>query len=366
MLFQSAFIVDESFRESGYIYIPLIKKTAKGYTKFNRFLIKRIAECISGENRLIASYLISILMHRLNSQEYRKVWNKLFPENTVEHFISKYGLYSASNDKSESGFRIIREQNLFTGLEYVRKKLKLSNSPILVIGCRLVDWQREDERKPSSNHRSSSVDRFYEIALKAIDLGYQVVTVGDPNFVIRGNDTRIVNYANSKFRSTKLDVLIVTSADVIVGNLFGALDMRHLSKDVLPFLSVDNPLPSIFFNSRITMSVPTLLTDSADKLLCLSNIMKKTNWDGIGWTIKSGENITHQLVSNEKLLRDFIYFIDQIHNSDFQPNDAYAKRIFEYMPRKYEHIYIQAKQSSCELSPEYLRSLKNYRQEIFC
>lgn len=366
MLFQSAYLVNESFMQSDYIYVPLLKKTSIGYTKYNKFLIKSISPCIPGRNRIVTNRFMLILMHRLNSKEYKDKWNRLFPENTVDHFINKYGLYSAGNDKSEAGLKVIRRNKSFSDLEYVKRKLNLSDSPILVVGCRLIDWQNEAERKPSSNYRSSSADRFDKIATRAVDLGYQVVSVGDPNFKLGGNDERIVNYANSKLRDSKLDVLIVTNADLIVGNLFGALDMRYLSEKIIPFFSVDNPLPSIFFNNRITMALPTIMTDSGGEFSCLSEIMKTTNWDGVGWTTNSAERIFHKSIPDDQFLDDFNYFIEFVNSVNIQKVDLFVKQVFEYIPKKYRHLNIQVKESSCILSPQYIKYLENSPRDIFC
>lgn len=257
-LFQGAYLIGNRSYEKFQVVVPLIKRKHAVRVQMNTYIFQLLSKNQPKNIRFLRNKFLSRSITRVYSGINRQTWEQMYPNNHITHFIESHGRYTPSNMGIQRGLNSINENQDRNLREAVLSKLGIDyNEKVLVIGSRLKDWQTKNNQKPSSVYRSSQSGRFEKIAIAATLMGYRVVTVGDPHFHIESKSRKITNYASSKKRNPMLDVTIPAIADVIIGNLFGALDMRMLNKKNVPFMSVDAPLPSLFFNERVNVSVPT-------------------------------------------------------------------------------------------------------------
>ncbi len=316
--------------------------------------------------RILRNKYLSSLITRIYSGINRQTWERMYPDIRITHFNELYGRYTPANFGIKRGLSsLLESQNEDLRLDAFSKLGIDYNEKMLVIGSRLRDWQTKNNQKPSSIYRSSKSGRFEGIANAATLLGYRVVTVGDPNFHIESESSGIINYASSKKRKPMLDATIPSVADVIIGNLFGALDMRMLNKKKVPFMMVDSPLPSIFFNEQVNLSVPTKVFFKNGNVVPFEDLLSYTNWNGHGWADETADIFEHEYFCDDCLLSDFKYFMSSIQSATSEIDMQIENRIFGYLPKSYANTEIHFAKKFGKLSPSFLKFIDDNKHEIW-
>lgn len=365
-LFQGAYLIGNQKTQNFQVVVPLIKSKQTVKNQQNKYIFYLLSKNQPINMRILRHKFLCKLITKLYSGTNRQTWEKMYPNVKISHFIESYGRYTPANSGINRGLSLlIGNQNKNLKLEVLSKLGIDQNKKVLVIGSRLRDWQTKNNQKPSSIYRSSQSGRFDKIANAATILGYQVVTVGDPKFHIESESSEIINYASSKKRNPMLDVNIPAVADVIIGNLFGALDMRMLNKRKVPFMMVDCPLPSLFFNEQVNMSVPTKVFFKNGKIVPFADLMSNINWNGHGWADESVEVFEHEYFCDDCLLSDFEYFISSIVRVTSETDKEIENRIFGYLPKSYTNTEIHFAKKIGRLSPSYLKFIDDNKDEIW-
>ena len=365
-LFQGAYLIGNQRNQKFQIVVPLIKSKQSVRVQQNRYIYHLLSLNQPEKLKILKNKFLSSLITKIYSGINRNTWQKMYPNINITHFIETYGRYTPANSTIKRGISsLIEKQNENLRLEVLSKLGIDHNERVLVIGSRLRDWQTKNNQKPSSIYRSSSAGRFEKIAIAANSLGYRVVTVGDPNFHIDSKSSEIVNYASSKSRKPMLDVSIPAVADVIIGNLFGALDMRILNKKNVPFMSVDSPLPSLFFNEQVNIAIPTKVFFKNGNVVPFSKLLSYTNWNGYGWADNTADIFEHEYFCDNCLLSDFNFFISSIENTSREMNMQIERRIFGYLPKSYVDSEIHFADNIGRLSPSFLKFIDENNDEIW-
>lgn len=143
------------------------------------------------------------------------------------------------------------------------------NSKIILIAGRDNDWAYLYKKKFDINnwdiekyveqqsYRNINIDTFRDAALKLVDLGYYVVRVGTPTknkFNFESN-TKIIDYANSKFRSDFGDIYLGKVCSFYFGSDSGIINVpkifgkpvAHVGTDILHIYAcaAHQPVPFI-------------------------------------------------------------------------------------------------------------------------
>lgn len=298
--------------EDGIIFcVPIAKRKTQVRVRRNDFLYLLAKKSANSQFIFIKHYFISRIFSIIVGTRLKLIWSRMFKGATIKFFYEEFGIYSMSNSKIQDGMRRMSKTSIFEKAELgVREKFGIeSHHKILVLGARMSSWHQIQNVKPSALFRSSTSDRYELIAEFAIRKGYRVITVGDPGFKITSDGDSVYNYAAGK-RDAVLDVVIPSLATVIVGNLFGATDMRYLASTQIPFLAVDIPLPSVCLNPGISMAAPTRVIDCRNDLpLPIVDLNLERIWSKTGWGNESNLHIRHEYSTNIELVNDFEYFL---------------------------------------------------------
>ncbi len=365
-LFQGAYLIGNQANQKFQVVVPLIKSRHKVKVQQNRYIFHLLSISQRDNMKILKNKFISSLITRIYSGINRQTWERMYPYIRITHFIEFYGRCTPANFGIKRGISsLIENQNANLRLEVLSKLGIDYNERVLVIGSRLRNWQTKDNQKPSSIYRSSQSGRFEKIANEAISLGYRVVTVGDPIFHIESQSSEITNYASSKKRKPMLDVTIPAVADVIIGNLFGALDMRMLNKKHVPFMSIDSPLPSLFFNEQVNVSVPTKVFFKNGNVVPFADLLSYANWNGIGWADESADILEHEYFCDDCLLSDFKHFMSSIDRATSEMDKQVENRIFRYLPKSYANTEIHFAKNFGRLSPSFLKFIDDNKDEIW-
>ena len=365
-LFQGAYLIGNQGNQKFQVVVPLIKSKRRVKVQLNSYIFHLLSKNQTNNMKILRHKFLSSLITRIYSGVNRQTWERMYPSIHITHFIEFYGRYTPANFGIKRGLSsLIENQNQNLRLEVLSKLGIDYNERVLVIGSRLRDWQTKNNQKPSSIYRSSQPGRFERIANAATSLGYRVVTVGDPIFHIESESSEIVNYASSKKRKPMLDAAIPAVADVIIGNLFGALDMRMLNKKNVPFMSVDSPLPSLFFNEQVNVSVPTKVFFKNGNVVPFADLLSYKNWNGHGWADETAEILEHEYFCDDCLLSDFEYFISSIDRATSEMDMEIENSIFRYLPKSYANTEIQFAKKFGRLSPSFLKFIDDNKDEIW-
>jgi hypothetical protein len=365
-LFQGAYLIGNRSNHKFQVVVPLIKSRQKVKVQQNKYIFRLLSKNQPNDMRILRNKYLSSLITRIYSGINRQTWEGMYPNIQITHFIEFYGRYTPANFSIKRGLgSLVENQNENLRLEVLSKLGIDYNERVLVIGSRLKSWQTKNNQKPSSIYRSSHSGRFEKIANAATSRGYRVVTVGDPIFHIESESSQIMNYASSKKRKPMLDATIPAVADVIIGNLFGALDMRMLNKKDVPFMSVDSPLPSIFFNEQVNVSVPTKVFFKNGNVVPFADLLSYTNWNGHGWVDETADVFEHEYFCDDCLLSDFEYFMSSIESTTSEKNTQIENRIFRYLPKSYTDSEIHFAKKFGTLSPSFLKFIDNNQDEIW-
>lgn len=365
-LFQGAYLIGNQGNQKFQVVVPLIKRKQKVRVQQNRYIFHLLSKNQPNNMRILRNKYLSSLITRIYSGINRQTWERMYPDIRITHFTELYGRYTPANFGIKRGLSsLLESQNEDLRLDVLSKLGIDYNERVLVIGSRLRDWQTKNNQKPSSIYRSSQSGRFEGIANAATLLGYRVVTVGDPNFHIESESSGIINYASSKKRKPMLDATIPSVADVIIGNLFGALDMRMLNKKKVPFMMVDSPLPSIFFNEQVNLSVPTKVFFKNGNVVPFGDLLSYTNWNGHGWADETADILEHEYFCDDCLLSDFKYFMSSTKSATSKPDMQIENRIFNYLPKSYADAEIHFAKKFGRLSPSFLKFIDDNKDEIW-
>jgi len=365
-LFQGAYLIGNQGNQKFRVVVPLIKSKQKVKVQQNRYIFHLLSKNQPNDMRILRNKYLSSLLTRIYSGINRQTWERMYPDIRITHFTELYGRYTPANFGIKRGLSsLLENQNEDLRLDVLSKLGIDSNERVLVIGSRLRDWQTKNDQKPSSIYRSSRSGRFEGIANAATLLGYRVVTVGDPNFHIESESSEIINYASSKKRKPMLDATIPSVADVIIGNLFGALDMRMLNKKKVPFMMVDSPLPSIFFNEQVNLSVPTKVFFKNGNVVPFEDLLSYTNWNGHGWADETADILEHEYFCDYCLLSDFKFFMSSIDGATSDMDMEIENRIFRNLPKSYANTEIHFAKKFGRLSPSFLKFIDDNKDEIW-
>jgi hypothetical protein len=365
-LFQGAYLIGNREHPKFQVVVPLIKSKRTVRVQQNSYIFHLLEKNQPDKMKIFKNKLLSRLITRVYSGINRQTWERMYPNNHITHFIESHGRYTPANFGIQRGLNWLKENQNITLRAEVLSKLGIDNNErVLVIGSRLRDWQTKNNQKPSSVYRSSQSGRFEKIAIAATLQGYRVVTVGDPKFHIESESIGITNYASSKTRNPMLDATIPAIADVIIGNLFGALDMRMLNKKNVPFMCVDSPLPSLFFNERVNLSVPTKVFFKNGNVVPFAELLSYANWNGHGWANKTDDVFTHEYSCDDCLFSDFEYFMTSIERASNEIDRKIENRIFRYLPNSYADKEVHFARVLGELSPSFVKFIEKYEDEIW-
>lgn len=365
-LFQGAYLIGNESNQKFQIVVPLIKSKQRVRVQLNSYIFHLLSISQRDNMKILKNKFMSSLITRVYSGINRQTWERMYPDTRITHFIELHGRYTPANFGIKCGISsLIENQNENLRLDVLSKLGIDYDEKVLVIGSRLRNWQTKNNQKPSSIYRSSQFGRFENIANVAISLGYRVVTVGDPIFHIESESSEIINYASSKKRKAMLDATIPAVADVIIGNLFGALDMRLLNKIHVPFMSVDSPLPSLFFNEQVTVSVPTKVFFKNGNVVPFADLLSYTNWSGHGWADETTDIFEHEYFCDDCLLSDFKYFMSSIKSATSEIDMQIENRIFKYLPKSYDATEIHFAKKFAKLSPSFLKFIDDNKNEIW-
>ncbi len=365
-LFQGAYLIGNQSNHKYQIVVPLIKSKQRVRVQINSYIFHLLSIRQQDNMKIMKNKYISSLITRVYSGVYRQTWERMYPDTHITHFIEFYGRYTPANSRIKRGISsLIENQNENLRLDVLSELGIDYDEKVLVIGSRLRNWQTKNSQKPSSIYRSSQSGRFENIANFAISLGYRVVTVGDPIFHIESESSEITNYASSKKKKAMLDATIPAIADVIIGNLFGALDMRLLNKKHVPFMSVDSPLPSLFFNEQVTVSVPTKVFFKNGKVVPFADLLSYTNWSGHGWADETADIFEHEYFCDDCLLSDFKHFMSSMKSATSELDMQIEKSIFNYLPKSYADTEIHFANNFARLSPSFLKFIDDNKDEIW-
>ena len=119
----------------------------------------------------------------------------------------------------------------------------------------IKNWDIEKYMEQQS-YRNINIDTFRDAALKLVDLGYYVVHVGTPtkNKFNFENNSKIVDYANSKFRSDFGDIYLGKVCSFYFGSDSGVINIpkifakpiSHIGTDILTIYSIAAHMPMPF------------------------------------------------------------------------------------------------------------------------
>jgi len=300
------------------VYAPIIKKTKKSWRNGNSFLFDLASEILQVNGKVVSGLFIVRVINILSGNRYRSHWNRIFPKSQITTFISKYGVVTGYAKEFQIGIKKFRQSKILAkGQNEVRDHFNLFENERLLVICQKLDGLPGSEGlKPSGAIRTSPLGRFDEVALVASEQDYKVILVGDRDSHILSNSSKVINYAHSN-RSDMFDVVIPTLATCIIGNPFGASDMRLLSETTIPFFMVDGPLQLIYTNPDIRMVSPRriFLRDTRAPASILE-LFTNDYWTNNGWSEKAHSRYFSEISTQAELLADFKTFLESIQAKD--------------------------------------------------